>query len=193
MRPYTFLTGDYYHIYNRGVDKRDIFLDQYDYLRFMKSLYTINNKVHKPGNSISKYSSKLLLKNDLFASVHCFCLMPNHYHLLVEQVNDNGITKLMNRLGNSYTKYFNEKYKRKGRLFSSSFQSVSVKSTEQLIHLSRYIHNNPKKINERISSYTWSSLRAYLNDKIYPFISTNKIMSHFISKDDYLQYITTNV
>ena len=155
-RSIKFAEGEYYHIYNRGVDKRDIFLDSYDLSRFLKgiqafntiepigSLYELSFKEnkedltpHQLGDSVSK-----------LVGIVCYCLNPNHYHLLLKQVSEGGISKFMHRVGLAYTQYFNEKNKRSGVLFQGPFKAIHVDKNEYLIHLSAYINQNFEVHNE---------------------------------------------
>src|SRR3990167_5879702 len=139
-------TDEFYHIYNRGSEKRDVFTQQKDYKRFVKTFFYYQFLDPKP--SFSKFSTSELnihkpnLTNKL-VEIICYCLMPNHFHFLIRQLKDNGISIFMSQLSNSYTKYFNTKYNRVGALFQGTFKAVLVESDEQLLHLSRYIHLNP--------------------------------------------------
>jgi putative transposase len=111
--------------------------------------------------------NNLLSKSPMHVDIICFCLMNNHFHLLLRQVTDNGITKFMTNFQNSYSRYFNLRHNRKGVLFEERFKSVLVETDEQLLHLSRYIHLNPysagmvKNISE-LENYFWSSYPEYL-------------------------------
>lgn len=170
-REIPFVSGDIYHIYNRGVEKRPTFVEDGDRFRFMDSL-----SYYRDGTNNIRYSlktrenkSKAIQKPpELLIKIICYCLMPNHYHLLIQQTVDGGITKFMQRLSNSYTKYFNTKHSRVGPLFQGQFKAVRVQSDEQLLHVSRYIHLNPYtskvvETTEGLEHYQWSSLKEYLN------------------------------
>ncbi|MFZ2970979.1 MAG: transposase [Minisyncoccia bacterium] len=124
----------FYHIYNRGVDKRVVFEDEEDHIRFINRLLEYNQNSEK---------------EPLFVDVVCFCLMPNHFHLVLRPIVENGITDFMRRISTGYAMYFNRKYQRKGVLFESNFKSILVENEEYLKHLSRYIHLNPKEIVSR--------------------------------------------
>ena len=136
--------GEYYHVFNRGVDKRTIFSNESDFQRFLKSMKEFN--VVKPIGSIyensfrksknSKGSDKPLVK------FIAYCLNPNHYHFILCPIVANGIEKFIHRLNMGYAKYFNEKYKRSGALFQGSFKSVHVESNEQFLYLSAYVNLN---------------------------------------------------
>lgn len=153
LRKDPFITGEYYHIYNRGVDKRIIFKSNKDYERFMMLLYLANssdsfrfddvfNKHHKVFNKIL-----LLDKGEPLVSIGVWCLMPNHFHLLVRQEVDGGITKFMRKLGVGYSMYFNIKYERAGALFGGLFKSKLIDEDDVYMkHLFGYIHLNPLEI-----------------------------------------------
>src|SRR3989338_5096258 len=127
MRKVPFVKGEFYHIFNRGVDKRNIFSDKHDLERFFQSMVEFNTQ--KPIGSIYENSFSKKDKNNSLGSLTpkldrnmlvnlvCFCLNPNHYHFVLEQITDGGIEKFMQKLGTGYTNYFNEKYKRKVSLF----------------------------------------------------------------------------
>ena len=144
MRKTPLVEGEYYHVFNRGVDKRTIFSDESDFQRFLKSMKEFN--VVKPIGSIyensfrksknSKGSDKQLVK------FIAYCLNPNHYHFILCPIVANGIEKFIHRLNMGYAKYFNEKYKRSGALFQGSFKSVHVESNEQFLYLSAYVNLN---------------------------------------------------
>jgi len=171
MRKVKFIDGEYYHIYNRGVDKRDVFLDEGDYLRFLTSLKDFNN------DSTSRTRDYILRKNQArvkelkelssryrelssfnpsesseFSSVIaslpnlvdiiCYCFNPNHFHLILKQLADKGIGKFMHKLGSGYTNFFNIKYKRSGSLFQGSFKAVKIVSHEHLLWVSAYVNAN---------------------------------------------------
>ncbi|OGL65606.1 hypothetical protein A3B21_03010 [Candidatus Uhrbacteria bacterium RIFCSPLOWO2_01_FULL_47_24] len=180
MRKVQFANNYYYHVYNRGVDKREIFLDQNDYLRFYKSLFLFNdaNYFAMSGKNVESVQGLALSNRQPLVNIASFCLMPNHYHFLLEQICDNGITSFMHSLSTSYTQYFNLKNDRTGRLFEGPFKAVLVKRDAQLEHLPRYIHLNPldltdvnwregkgedwAKAEKLLEEYPWSSHNVYL-------------------------------
>ena len=145
-RKETFANGEFFHIYNRGVDKRIIFTDKYDVNRFFKSLIEFNvvdpigslyeNSFHQLGGSTAKLMEKLV-------NIIAYCLNPNHYHLILEQLVDGGISEFMKRIG-GYTWYFNHKYERSGALFQGRFKSVHIDSNEYLLHVSAYVNLNDR-------------------------------------------------
>lgn len=161
------------HIFNRGVDKRQIFLSEGDYLRFMFSLWLVNlEKSFRPSRLLdildqgSQIDLKILLESfgERLLDVAVFCLMPNHYHLLLGFEEGAKVAAFMQRLNDAHAKYFNVRNERTGRLFESPFKAVEVKSDEQLKHLSRYIHVNP--LEGSLPQYPFSSLPLYLGQNL---------------------------
>src|SRR3989344_2403952 len=138
-----FSNGEFYHIYNRGVDKRDIVLSSRDSERFLQGMIGFNtiepigSLYENSFNSLGSLASKSGLVN-----IVAYCLNPNHYHFLVEQLVDRGIEKFMHRLGTGYTKYFNLVSKRTGSLFQGPFKSIHIEDNEYLLHLSAYVNLN---------------------------------------------------
>lgn len=199
-RNLVFSPGEYYHIFNRGVEKRPIFTEKRDYAR-AESTITYYRYSHPPVK-FSKYLHtskdqkpelhKSLLKSPKDVIVLAYCLMPNHFHFLLRQESDNGISRFVSKFSNSYTKYFNTKHTRVGPLFQGTFKAVLVESEEQLIHLSRYIHINPfasslvKK--ESLTTYPWSSFHEYLNPTAQNLTDQTIILSLFRSTVNYLEF-----
>ncbi|OGE71980.1 hypothetical protein A2617_04900 [Candidatus Daviesbacteria bacterium RIFOXYD1_FULL_41_10] len=189
--------GEYYHLFNRGSEKRDIFTQPRDYKRFLKTLYYY--QYTGPKISFSKFtksdfnSFKPNPENKL-VQILCYCLMPNHIHFLLKQVKENGISIFMSQLFNSYTKYFNTKYNRVGALFQGVFKSVLMESDEQLKHTSRYIHLNPvvAGLTNDLFSYNWSSYYDFLtgNEKIS---SVNQVLNFFPSLGKYYKFVEDQV
>ncbi|MEI6660029.1 MAG: transposase [bacterium] len=187
LRKDPFITGEYYHIYNRGVDKRVIFKSAQDFKRFMISLYLSNSEKSFRIKDIIKNQNKS--HQDLFfvdtdkkiVSVGAWCLMSNHFHILVRQEIDGGISRFMKKLGTSYSMYFNMKYERTGALFGGLFKSKLVGNDDNYLRqLLAYIHLNPLEIEfgdwvnntERdedkmrrfLDSYKYSSFTDYITD-----------------------------
>lgn len=151
-----YLPNSYYHLYNRGVEKRNIFLDKQDYsvfLSYLKEYLTpklIDElRLKLNDNSLDGEEKDNILKqikrNNFFDEIQllCYCLMPNHFHLLIKQFLGNSIDRLMNSLCLRYSMYFNRKYKRVGKLFQGVYKAVVMETDEQLLYLTKYIHLNP--------------------------------------------------
>ena len=196
------VTGNYYHIFNRGIDKRLIFQDVRDYRRFLEVAYyyqwpntRLRYSMFKLLSKEAKFRLFEKMKDDSFTSVSllCFALLPNHFHFIIKQSIDGGISKFMKNLSDSYTRYFNIKYKRLGPLFQGQFKAVHVDKEDQLLILSRYIHLNPlisavvdSKAN--LYKYPWSSLPQYLHitDGI---CNITEIKKKFTSVEQFRKYL----
>ena len=205
-------TNEIYHIYNRGVEKRKTFLDNQDHLRFIHDLFEFNNE--EPTTiSLNYHFSKSKTQSlevglpkinrrkprKLIIDLLAFCLMPNHFHLIIQQRVENGVTNFMRKLGTGYTNYFNKKHERVGPLFQGKFKSTSISKEGHLLYLPHYIHFNPldlhmpewrdKKItnnNQALSylkSYRWSSLLDYMNVKNFPSITSRSFYRSLTSID----------
>ena len=150
-RKIDFSIGEYYHLYSRGTDKRAIFLEQKDYQRFKTLLYICNNKnpvdlcKHFRGGKTFAGLLKTERENTL-VDIGVYCLMPNHFHILVKEKVEGGITKFTGKLLTAYSMYFNRKNSRTGTLFESKFKAKHVDSDEYLKYLFAYIHLNPIKL-----------------------------------------------
>lgn len=192
--------GEFYHIFNRGLNRQPIFKSKRDYERFVLTLkfyqfsqppLRLSYFINLPDNKQKEIWKKIIKKPKL-VEIISFVLMPNHFHFLLRQLLPNGITFYLSLITNSYTRYFNTKSNRKGDLFEGVFKAVRIESEEQLIHLSRYLHLNPVvscliKENE-LTSYSYSSLPEYLNGKS-SFVSTDLILSYFKTIKDYQKFV----
>lgn len=194
--------GEYYHVFNRGINGMDLFKGSRDYLRFLylTDFYRYKN----PPVRFSHYwrmvdKDKKILNRQmtdrckLLTDILCFCLMPNHFHLLLKQREEKGISDFMRNLENSYGKYFNMKYQRKGGLFQSQFKCVRVEDDEQLLHLSRYIHLNPVtsfviKIDD-LDKYLFCSFLDYIGKVNDKFIDTQIVLSNFKTWKNYRKFV----
>lgn len=192
--------GEYYHIFNRGVACSPTFLTKSDYKQAITSLSYYKDV--RPFTKFSRFKElsfnkkDSLLKRsgstDKLIDLVCYCFMPNHFHLITKQLVENGISIFLSKFTNSYTKYFNTKNERVGPLFQGVFKSVHVDSTNQLVHLSRYIHLNPLTSfivpEKNFLSYPWSSLNDYL-EKRNALVNPNSVLSEFASSKKYLEFI----
>lgn len=191
-----FINDYFYHIYNRGSEKRSIFENQRDYQIFLKTLKYYQIEGPKP--RFSKFPSLAVTEldeNRKLVEILTYCLMPNHFHLLLKQVRDKGVTEFLSNLSNSYTRHYNTKYSRVGHLFQSEFKAVIMESNEQLIHVSRYIHLNPivSGIVKNLEQYEWSSYPEYTNSHIPELCSKEDILGHFKNPHDYQQFVLDQV
>jgi REP element-mobilizing transposase RayT len=160
-----FYKGGYYHIYSRGVEKRTVFQDNADYRRFL--------------NKLKFYSEKYAI------NILAYCLMPNHYHLLITQNGESSAALFLQRLNLAYSMYFNKRYERVGPLFQGRFKAKLVKTDEYLLHLSRYIHLNPAEVQikkKNLADYKWSSYPAYMGLRENDRITDIKLIINYFSK-----------
>ena len=208
MKRPQFVTEEIYHIYNRGVEKRTICMDKSDYFRFVHGLYEFNDTA--PSQNIFYKLPNLrsyevgLRKKEPLVEIMCFCLMPNHYHLLLKQLVENGITLFMRKLGTGYTNYFNLKHKRVGALFQGIFKAVRVKREPHLLYLPHYIHLNPldllmpewreqkiKNLHKALrflETYNWSSYLDFIGKKNFPEVIKKDFLSEIYHHRTALQY-----
>ncbi len=186
------ITGQYYHLYNRGLAKRNIFATARDYHRFIQTVFYYQIKNPKP--KFSLYQTSQLYKIDpskKIVDVICYCLMPNHFHILIKQVEDHGISEFMRKFTHSYMKYWNIRHNNQGPLLQGMFKAVLVESDEQLLHLSRYIHLNPlvSLLVKDLKDCQWSSYPTYLGLNDNPAIAKEEIFKFFKTLVDYEKFV----
>lgn len=198
------VNDEFYHIFNRGVARQPTFLNQRDYEQAVLtfSYYRFVNPPIRLSRfkelSRSQRDSLLdkLQRTEKLVEIVSFVFMPNHFHFLLKQIKQNGISIFISKLTNSYTKYFNTKRNRTGPIFQGVFKSVHVENDEQLIHLSRYIHLNPVVSvvikDTELLSYPWSSLPDYLNGTSSR-LHIEPVLKHFSSNDDYNNFVLDRI
>lgn len=205
-RKFIFANDEICHVCNRGVEKRTTFTDKRELNRV---LLTLDDYRHsKPQIKLSRYliipqilREQLLenLKRDCskLVDIICFCFMPNHFHFLLKQKMEKGISVFISNFTNSYTRYFNTKHKRIGSLFEGVFKAVRVASEEQLLHISRYIHLNPVSSfliePENLENYKGSSYLDYLGLSSKDYVAKDLILSFFPSPKDYKKFVLDQV
>ncbi|MBI4066402.1 transposase [Candidatus Gottesmanbacteria bacterium] len=195
-----------YHVFNRGIERRTIFTKKREYQRMTDTLWYYHH-AHVPMTLSAYYALPQTAKETMTArlnsdtrnsvSILAYCLMPNHFHLLIRQHIDLGIQKFMANIQNSYTKYFNTKYKRVGPLLQGIFKAVWIESDEQLLHVSRYIHLNPVAsflVSEaQILDYPWSSLPEYENRHDGGVCETTTILGMIKTRTAYRTFVCDQV
>lgn len=192
--------GGFYHIYNRGVEKRQIFLDEGDYKKFIaflkfylvepnlqgRTLKDENYKTVSPSRTANNFMNEIKLQ--------AYCLMPNHFHLLIKQNNERSIVGFMQSLITKYVIYFNKKYQRVGGLFQGKYKTVRITSEEQYTYLSKYIHRNPlpsfttRSDLEGLVDYKYSSYGNYLGLFKQSWVKTEDILHYFSPTDPKFSY-----
>lgn len=180
-----FAVGEHYHIYSRGVEKRKIFLNTKDYNRFMALLYIMNQDISfRMDNFLQMHKNSLqeIFKEErekTLVSILSYCLMPNHFHLILHENTEGGISKFMGKLLTAYSMYFNTKYERSGPLFTHPFRSEHINNESQYMYIFSYVHLNPisiidkqwkedgvknkKEAEEFIEKYLFSSYQDFLS------------------------------
>jgi putative transposase len=197
------VTNQYYHVLNRGVFSQPIFKDKKDYQRMWESTFYYQNQkpslsyshfLRLPARDRTEFLEKLQTQSKFLVEIIALCFMPNHFHLLLKQIQDNGISLFMANLTNSYTRYFNTKNERIGHLFQGKFKAVMIETDEQLLHVSRYIHLNPYssylvKNLSKLTDYPYSSLPEYIGISSTNFFQKEIILDQFKSISSYQKFV----
>jgi putative transposase len=197
------VTNETYHIFNRGIDHRPTFTDKREYHRALQGLafYQFSSPPVKlslflslPEERKEKIMDQLIHQGKKSIRILAFCFMPNHFHFLVFQETENGISKFMSNFQNSFTRYFNTKHERIGPLFLDQFKAVRIETDDQLLHVSRYIHLNPYssaviKNLKVLENYPWSSLNEYINLLQKEICEKETILSFFRNKKAYQEFV----
>ena len=185
--------GEYYHIYNRGVDKRAIIQDTADADRFLISLKLFNTKM--PVGSLREVKDETQKPEKSLVEIVCYVLHQNHFHLLLKEITEGGISECMKRISGGYTWYFNNKYKRSGSLFQGRFKSVHIETNEQLLHVSAYINLNDEA--HRISGSTAvkgeSSWTEYQGERGRDICTKEVILEQFKTTKDYIDFAESSI
>ncbi len=182
---------DLYHVLNRGVEKRTVVLDDKDRLRFLHDLYAFNDQNATLNYILPKRQEERVRK--LLVHIHAFCLMKNHYHLILSPLVEDGIPLFMKKLSMGYAKYFNEKYERSGSLWQGRYKRVLVERDAHFLYLPYYVHLNPldfsfpewregkvKNVGKTLAylaQYRWSSHPDYLGIRNFPSITNRELLS----------------
>jgi putative transposase len=174
------LSDTFYHVYARGVGKQTIFAEESDFIFFLwllKRYLSYEKVTNKDGLPYSKHHDDI--------SLVTYCLMSNHFHLLLYQINAGGMQQLMRRVMASYSRYFNKKYDRTGHLFETTYRASRISNDKYLLHISRYIHLNPPGW----QTYPHSSIDNYVGKRRSDWVVPGKILALFSSKTEYLSFI----
>lgn len=188
-----------YHVLNRGVEKRTIFLDKQDHARFVHNMYEFNDTA--PAANTSRTAAPMFeirsrtLGREKIVDIHGWCLMGNHYHLLLSETREKGMTQFLRKLNVGYAMYFNTKYKRSGTLFQGRTKKIRIASDAHFLYILHYIHLNPldflkstsnwregkignaQRALAHLEKYRWSSYLDYCGKKNFPSIITTGLFS----------------
>lgn len=205
LRKTIFAIDQIYHIYNRGVNKRLIFLNKRDYTRIfdLTDYYRFVNCPIKFSyfKKLSLVERGRILENlekesKRLVDILAFCFMPNHFHFLLKQLTDKGISKFMAKITSGFSHYFNIRNDRSGHLFQGNFGAVRVENDEQYLHVSRYIHLNPVAAYlieiKNLASYEYSSYPEYIGRRS-GFTNTKEILSYFKKITEYEKFINDHI
>jgi len=196
------VTQEMYHVFNRGNNKQPTFFKPGDYKRALTTIefYRVKN----PPVSLSRYLnankelqaafSEQMHVSEKQVEIVAFAFMPNHFHFLLKQLSDNGISNFIGKFQNSYTKYANTKHQRDGALFLDQFKAVRIEDEDQLLHVSRYIHLNPLtsfvvKSLKDLEEFPWSSYKSYLSGE-NGLVKKDLILSHFKTISAYREFVS---
>ncbi len=198
------VTNEIYHVFNRGIDRRPTFTDKREcqraletirFYRFISPPVKLSRFLSLPAEEQIKITQQRAKINNELVDILSFCLMPNHFHFLLRQSADRGISIFISQLQNSFTRYFNTKHERVGPLFLDQFKTVRIETDEQFIHVSRYIHLNPyssfviKDIKD-LESYQWSSFPEYIaQDEQEDICKKDTILSFFKNTEEYKKFV----
>jgi len=210
IRKTNFVQSEYYHIYNRGNSKQKIFYDKEDYLRFVSLLY-ISNMSEKFNffnlNRNKNLNIYEIERDNLLVNIGAYCIMPNHFHILITEKREGGISKFMQKLSTAYSMYYNKKYKRTGGLFEGKFKSQYIDIDRYFKYLFSYIHLNPVKLIQKdwkekgivnkkevidyLNKYPYSSYLDFLGEKRIQnkILNTESFPKYFPNKSSFIQEI----
>lgn len=208
MRKVIFVSDEYYHIVNRGSNKQQLFIDSRDYIRFLFLILHLQSPMvlSNIGRQVSHFvksrafniseeeQDEIAKQREVF--LHAFCIMPNHFHLLVSEKNEKGISRYLHRVQTAYGKYFNTRYKVNGHVFQGPFRAVLIEDNEQFLHLTSYIHRNPRELSmwqKTPTTYPWSSYSDFVEASRWSsLLVTNPILEQFSSKNEYNHFVRTS-
>ena len=206
MRKTEFANGEYYHIFNRGVDKRKIFQDESDFRRFWLSMNLLNDdedslmlrwknyKRKKPNPNLKEFRQESGSGQKPLVAFVAYCLNSNHFHFILKQLEEKGLERFMHKIGTSYANYFNEKYDRAGALFQGRFKSIYINNNSRLLFLSSYVSCNSEVHGiVKAPNYQWCSFPEYIGKSEDNVCSKKIIMEQFRSGKEYMEFAKESV
>ena len=199
---------DIYHLLNRGVEKRNVVLDDADRVRFVHDLYAFNDLNDVDANHRFREFESPHVREPL-VDIYAFCLMPNHYHLLVSEAEEGGISMFMRKLNMGYAKYFNEKYERSGVLWQGTFKKILVQRDAHFLYIPFYIHLNPLDMKfprwregkvrnagealKFLTQYRWSSYLDYSGTKNFSSILNQELLIDVLGTSSRQKHVITDI
>ncbi len=199
LRKVSFVEGEYFHLYNRGNSKQTIFHDQDDYYRFIKTLFLSNGQVNFKISNIGKSDIFNFDRGNPIVNIGAYCLMPNHFHLLLSQPPNGSISKFMQKLSTGYSMYHNTRHGRTGALFEGKFKSEHVDTDRYLKYTFAYIHLNPVKLIDpkwkeegiRDKTKTIKFLEQYKFSSYQDYLGHNRREARVINLKAFPNYFTS--
>ena len=204
MKRFGLAPDEYYHICNRGVNKQTIFHDKGDFYRFLFLILYFQSQTNfsKVGRAVQEFVQHPMLDivdeviEKRTVELVAFCIMPNHFHLILKEVDDHGVSLYMQRILNAYGKYYNTKYKKSGHVFQGPYRLVHIESDVQMLHLSAYIHRNPRELvrwRNNFSEYEWSSYQDFIGVSRWGgLLLSDSILGEFKKKYDYKNFVNNS-
>lgn len=198
-RKITFAVDEYYHLYNRGNSKQEIFYDKHDRDHFLKLLYLCNSDRSFVARDIGRNYLEFD-KGEPIVYIGAFCLMPNHFHILVKEKEENGIVRFMKKLSTAYVMYLNTRHKRTGGLFEGRFKSEHVDDDIYLKYIFSYIHLNPLKLIDnnwkenglKDKSETEKYLKEYFHSSFPEYASGSPVRSPILNREAFPEYFPSS-
>ena len=197
-RKFQFSIGEFYHLYNRGINKTPIFLDVFDKKRFIKLLFVCNSRKSVVFKSIQGQSLDEIDRGETLVDIGIYCLVPNHFHLLIKEKTENGISEFVKKVATGYSMYFNKKYERTGSLFEGPFKAKRIDTDEYLKYIFSYIHLNPikiidsqwkeNKITDRVKAKNY--LQKYPYSSYFEYIGGKRQEEKILEKDSFPEYFS---
>lgn len=204
QRRFVLANNEIYHVFNRSIARAEIFssknnlrkaFEVLDYYRFPQTLRL--SKFKSLNLELKGQYLDTLKEAKPLVEIFVFAFMPNHFHFLLKQLQDKGISKFISNFQNSFAKIFNLKNDRNGALFQNAFKAKRIETDEQFKHVSRYIHLNPVTSYliefNKLVNYEWTSFLAYATEQEIPFINNEFLLSMFASKDNYIKFVSDQV
>ena len=201
MRIVRIAPGEDYHICNRAVNKQTIFHDTRDYFRFLFLILYFQSPMvfQQLGRLVKDFvlSRALDIKGEVVKKrkieLVAFCIMPNHFHLIVKELEEAGIATHMQRVLTAYSKYYNTKYEKSGHVFQGPYRAIHISDDPQLKYLSAYIHRNPRELVgwlNKVDKYQWSSYQDYIGENRWgDLLVPDIVLGQFKNKERYHEFV----